>query len=391
MNRAVKTLGYFAGLVGLAAALSLFFSGLWGGKAEKGGMELFEVSPGMTARQFARGNGVPEAALAELLGAKGAAGLDEPLSSYKVDEGKFFAELFKRKALWDEEGSKNWRKIALKFALWFVFLGVVFALMRAGRITFGLRNVLYLSAVAVFGVLLGADPSPMGTVKDAIALYGAKHLLFKPRFVALAVFLLLTVLANKFICSWGCQLGALQDFIFRLNGGPDRRPGLLRQFKPSFAFTNTVRALFFGVFTVVALGWGFDLIGPVDPFKFYNPSEVTLAGWGLIGAVLLGSLFVYRPWCHLFCPFGLVGWLAEKASVFKIKVNYDTCVACEACAGACPSTVMGAILKRGRTVPDCFACGECIAVCPTRSISLAAGRRALPPPGKFSGLGLQKP
>ena len=75
----------------------------------------------------------------------------------------------------------------------------------------------------------------------------------------------------------------------------------------------------------------------------------------------------------------------EKVSIFRIKVNYDTCISCEACAKACPSTVMDAILKREKVIPDCFACANCIDVCPTDSVCLGAGRRNFPPDGKFQG------
>ena len=364
-------------------ALSYVSVRLRGEKAETSEADrVFDAGAGMTAREFARANAVPEDLLAAALGVSGGE-LDKQLSSFPVEEGRFYADLYKRLALRAEEGSKNWRKIALKFALWFAFLAYVFVLMRRGPVSGRRRNLLYLSAVAVFGVLLGADPSPMGTVKDALVLFGAKRAIFPPRLLALSVFLLLVILANKFICAWGCQLGTLQDLLFRVNGGPDRQPGLLRQYKPAFVFTNTVRVLFFGVFAFIALDRGVDIIGPVDPFKLFKPAALTLAGWGFAGAILVLSLFVYRPWCQLCCPFGLAGWLAEKISVFKIKVNYETCVACGACAAACPSTVMGAILKRERAIPDCFACGACVAVCPTRSVSFASGPRALPPPGKF--------
>jgi NAD-dependent dihydropyrimidine dehydrogenase PreA subunit len=101
----------------------------------------------------------------------------------------------------------------------------------------------------------------------------------------------------------------------------------------------------------------------------------------------VASLFVYRPWCHFFCPFGLVGWIVEKKSLFKIKVNYDTCTACGTCTKACPSTVMDAILKQDRVTPDCFACATCIESCPTDSIHFAAGKRSKPPAGKFDKKG----
>lgn len=115
-----------------------------------------------------------------------------------------------------------------------MFLSTVFVLMRRKTVTAGVRKGLYLAAAAVFGILLGADPSPMGTVKDAIALYGYKGVIFPPRMIALSVFLLLVLIANKFICSWGCQLGTLQDLLFRLNRDKGDRKGIMRQYRPPF-------------------------------------------------------------------------------------------------------------------------------------------------------------
>jgi formate hydrogenlyase subunit 6/NADH:ubiquinone oxidoreductase subunit I len=76
----------------------------------------------------------------------------------------------------------------------------------------------------------------------------------------------------------------------------------------------------------------------------------------------------------------LAGWLVEKISRVKIKVNYETCIACRKCAAACPSTVMAAILQRDKkTIPDCFSCYACREECPTGSISFSTGKRTLPP------------
>ena len=116
--------------------------------------------------------------------------------------------------------------------------------------------------------------------------------------------------------------------------------------------------------------------------------SVLIFGVIFVGILLILSLFIYRPWCHLFCPFGLVGWLVEKASRISISVDYETCIACQKCATACPSTVMGAILKQDKkTIPDCFACYTCRDVCPTESIRFSTRKRTFPPPGHFE----QKP
>jgi polyferredoxin len=274
-------------------------------------------------------------------------------------------------------------KIPLKFALWLLFLSMIFLLMRRKKITSGIRKTLYLVAIMVFGIILGSDPSPMGTVKDAISLYGGKGVIFPPRMIALTVFLLLVFIANKFICSWGCQLGTLQDLIFRLNRNNRDTTGILRQYHPPFLWSNAIRIVFFLIFTLAAFVWTTDLIDPIDPFKIYKPAAISIIGGIFLAFILITALFVYRPWCHFFCPFGLVGWFLEKVSLFKIVVNYETCIGCRSCEKACPSTVMGAILKQDKTIPDCFACGTCIEVCPTDSIRLAAGKRSRPPEGKF--------
>jgi polyferredoxin len=224
----------------------------------------------------------------------------------------------------------------------------------------------------------------MGTVKDAVVLYGATGAIFKPRMIAMAVLLMTVVLANKFICAWGCQLGVLQDLLLRI------RTDVVRvgaPYKPPFAVTNAIRVSFFALIVIFAFLLGFDIVEPIDPFKVYKPAALTVYGAVFLVAILGASLVVYRPWCHLFCPFGLLGWVAEKISVFKIKVDYDACIACGACEKACPSTVMEAILRRDRVIPDCFACATCVETCPVDAVHLRAGRRSLPPSGKFDGRG----
>ena len=185
--------------------------------------------------------------------------------------------------------------------------------------------------------------------------------------------------------AWGCQAGTLQDLIFRINQTDNRKAVMGRQIRIPFVLTHAVRGAFFGVFAVVAFLWGLDIIDPIDPFKIYKPTFLGLTGGIFVGSVLLASLFLYRPWCHFFCPFGLVGWLVEKISLVKISVNYETCIACQKCAAACPSTVMGAILRRDtKTIPDCFACYACREVCPTGSIRFSTLKRTSPPANHFA-------
>lgn len=63
-----------------------------------------------------------------------------------------------------------------------------------------------------------------------------------------------------------------------------------------------------------------------------TPSEgVSLEGLAFlavvfVGAMLILSLFTWRPWCHFFCPFGLAGWVAESVHwvmVERIDETHD--------------------------------------------------------------------
>ena len=375
---------YFLLLMAFVVIASLVSVSLWGDKPEK--LPEFQpivIEDGMTLGGFGEKNKVPKPVLKKVFGLSSPADLEKSLDSFGMSRDEVKEKIGKARALQAEESSKNWIKIPLKFGLWLAFLGLVFWLARRDHITAKTRKALYLAAIVIFGVILGADPSAMGTVKDAIHLYANEGVIFPPRMVAFCVFLLMVFLANKFICSWGCQAGSLQDLIFRLGRNALDTKGVIRQYKPSFFLTNTVRIIFLILFTIAAFLWGVDIIDPMDPFKVYKPGVLAAVSIALLAAIFILSLFVYRPWCHFLCPFGLAGWIVEKISLFRIKVDYGTCIACRACEKACPSTVMGAILRRNRVIPDCFSCVTCINVCPTDSISLAFGRREKPPEGHF--------
>lgn len=374
----------FIGVIAMVAGLSFLSVGIWGEKPEKlQKADALIVEKGMTLKQFGETNRLSNQVLREIFGLQAKSDLENTLERYGTPE-QVSALVLKKLALASEHASKNWIKILAKFCLWVVFLVSVFLIAKGRKVTPRLRKGMLLAAVLVFGVALGSDPSPMGTVKDAIHLYGAAGAIFPPRMIALTVFLVLVFLVNKYICAWGCQVGTLQDLIFHINRTDKLKAVVGRQIKLPFVLTNTIRIAFLGLFTVVAFVWGLDLIEPVDPFKIFNPGHLALAGGIFIGALLVAALFVYRPWCHLFCPFGLAGWLVEKVSRVRVSVDYETCIACQKCAAACPSTVMGAILRRDmKTIPDCFACYTCRDVCPTGSIRFSTERRTMPPAGHF--------
>lgn len=379
-----QTILYFVLLIFVVVGMSVISNRLWGGKSEQlpPQQELI-INEGMTIDQFGQANSLSNLLLKEIFNLQGEANLDNKLSEYGTTD-QVTALVRKKMALAAEHATKNWLKIAVKFLLWFVFLTGLFVFFSKHKVSSRLRKFLLLASLLIFGVIMGSDPSPTGTVKDAIHLFGSTGAIFPPRMIALTVFLLMVFLANKYICAWGCQVGTLQDLIFRLNQSEKGKAIITSQWKVPFVVSNSVRIAFLALFTLGAFLWGLDLIEPIDPFKIYKPAALGLLGGLSLGVILLASLFVYRPWCHFLCPFGLTGWLVEKISRVKINVDYETCIACQKCAVACPSPVMGAILRReNKTIPDCFSCYTCREICPTGSISFSARKRTLPPAGHF--------
>jgi len=351
---------------------------LWSGKGEKLAKpaELI-IKSNMTIAEIGKANDIENIVLKNAFGLQTKEDMKKKFSEFSLTQEEARSRINKFMALQAEDASKSWMKIVIKFGLWLAFLIFMYVMMRKKKIKTANRKWFYFIAVMVFGVILSADPSPMGTIKDNFALFGSFNVIFPPRVVALFVMLLMVVLANKFICSWGCQFGTLQDFIFRMNQ-KNKKP-IIKQIKLPFVMTNSIRIIFFIIFAVIAVVWAFDIIDPIDPFKIFKPGTLSIIGIIFVAIMLSLSLIIYRPWCHFFCPFGLIGWIAEKISITKIKVDYSKCIACGTCIKKCPSTVMEAIIKKKKTIPDCFSCASCIESCPVDAISFSGGKRANPP------------
>jgi NAD-dependent dihydropyrimidine dehydrogenase PreA subunit/ABC-type Fe3+-siderophore transport system permease subunit len=380
----LRTVIHFVLTILIVISASIVSNYLWAGKKEEL-PENIKVTIGndMTVGQFGREYNLSRPVLRKIFDLQSPDDLNNKIADYRMNDEQLSKKVNQILAIQAEHTSKNWFKIPLKGGLWIVFLVATFFLLRKGKVNSKSRKWIYAAAVVIFGIILGSDPSPMGTVKDAIVLYGSRGVIYPPRLIAFGLFVLMVIIANKFICSWGCQIGTLQDFIFRLNRNPKDKEGLYGQIKVPFVISNSIRITFFALLIIIAFAWATDIIETIDPFKIFKPQVIGIAGGVFIGVILVLSLFIYRPWCHFFCPFGLVGWLVEKISIFKIKVNYDKCISCQACSKACPSTVMDAILKQNRIIPDCFSCGTCIETCPVNAITFGHGKRQKPPTGKF--------
>ena len=231
-------------------------------------------------------------------------------------------------------------------------------------------------SVVVAGFFLGKSPNPMeGTVKifkSMVGLYPDPM----AKVVAFLFFIVLVVIGNKLICGWACPFGSLQELLYSI---PILRR--IKQRKLAFVVTNTIRATLF----VAMLFFLFGLIGGrrgtvlyhyVNPFGLFNLDFETISIVLTIVFALLAAVFVYRPFCQLICPFGLISWMVECVSIIRVRVDRDRCTECGACIKACPLEAAEGIVYAKRLAADCFSCARCLNVCPVDAIRYGAvGRK----------------
>jgi len=230
---------------------------------------------------------------------------------------------------------------------------------------------LFLSVI-IAGFFLGKSPNPMeGAVKvfkSMVGLYSDPGM----KVLAFCFFIVLAVIGNKMICGWACPFGALQELIYSL---PILRR--LKQKKLPFFLTNTIRAAIFSVmllflFGIVGGRRGTVIYHYLNPFNLFNLDFETLSILLTVIIASVGSFILYRPFCQFICPFGFISWIAERFSIFRIRIEKDKCTECGACIKACPLEAAKGRVYGKRLPADCFSCARCLNVCPVDAIKYAS-------------------
>jgi polyferredoxin len=262
-----------------------------------------------------------------------------------------------------------------------VWVGALFCaaglllLVRSG-VTHRLRLVFLSLAFFVFGVSfllplgkfsegMGIHPSPICIVAKPFLFLNAGRPVPMVFMAILASVAVLSVVGNKLFCGWVCPVGAIQEICHRAP-----LPGRMKKRLP-FGVTNPIRVTLFVVAVVLALAAGVGLYDYFNPFDFLHWGFQPLV-IGVFAATLVAGVFMFRPFCYLVCPLGLVTWVLEHAAITKVKLDRQKCTNCNVCVELSPCPAVRPILDGKASRPDCHACGRCIEVCPERALSFRA-------------------
>jgi polyferredoxin len=194
----------------------------------------------------------------------------------------------------------------------------------------------------------------------------------------LLAFLSMAFLLRKAFCSWLCPIGTVSEWLWRAGQSIFRRSFELPRWLD--IPLRGLKYLLLGFFVWAVTGMtaegleGFlqspyGIIADVKMLNFFRFIGGT--GAGIIGALLVASLFVPNFWCRYLCPYGALLGLTSLGSPVRVRRNPPACIDCAKCARACPAFLPVDRLLSVKSA-ECTGCLLCIAVCPAEN-ALALG------------------
>ena len=208
---------------------------------------------------------------------------------------------------------------------------------------------------------------------------------------------------GRFICGFLCPFGFVQDLLHKIKVKRIRVPAKLDR------ILRLLKYALLAVFVVLLPALVHNSFGITDPFfcKWVCPAGILggafpliaanealraslgfLFGWKTIvlSAVVIFSLFIYRPFCKYLCPLGAFYAFFNKISLYRMRLDTSRCTRCGACQKSCPMQVPiikplnGSAREEQNprffdvTSPECIRCKECQKACPHGAISFGFKR-----------------
>jgi len=149
-------------------------------------------------------------------------------------------------------------------------------------------------------------------------------------FTALLFFLLPLIFSlffGRVFCGGACPLGAIQDIVAIR---PIELPKWIQK------VLGLIPYLYLGLAVLYVATKSEFIICRYDPFvgffRFDAPFHMLVLGI----LFLVVGVFVARPYCRFFCPYGvLLGWMSKFSSK-HITITPAACIQCKLCSNSCP-------------------------------------------------------
>ena len=139
--------------------------------------------------------------------------------------------------------------------------------------------------------------------------------------------LIFALFAGRIFCAGACPLGAIQDLIvFK----PIVLPKWIQKVLGLIPF------LYLGLAVLFVATKSEFIICRYDPFVGFFRWDAPFHMLVLGVLFLVVGIFVARPYCRFFCPYGvLLGWMSRFSS-HHMTITPSACIQCKLCANSCP-------------------------------------------------------
>ena len=206
-------------------------------------------------------------------------------------------------------------------------------------------------------------------------------------FYVIGTLLLFGALLGRAICGFLCPFGLVQDLL-------DMIPAPKLKKSRATRVLSYLKYVILAVFVVYLPLWLMAKNGIGSPAfcKYICPAgtlgagiplailnENLRAGLGelfalklaVLIAIIVLSVFIYRPFCRFICPLGAIYSFFNRFALFGVTVDKKKCTGCNACVRHCKLDVTHI------NSAECIRCGECKSVCSFGAIYTSTPRTLL--------------
>lgn len=186
-----------------------------------------------------------------------------------------------------------------------------------------------------------------------------------PMLILPIVGFLLIIVSSAFIgrifCGYSCPIGAVQELLYKIP-----LPKIKKVNKWLFM---GIRWAFLLAMIIAGVLAGISLMNFTGVGSFFG---LNVGTWTFVvfAALMLISVFFYRPFCRIFCPIGALMALFGLIRGYRYQRN-DKCVDCGMCERACPADEAGANDKK----MECYVCTRCNDACKFDALDYSNNRR----------------